>query len=242
VGFADNAFGRVPVLEGWHAAWPAPVPGRPLMDRLVAETNLLQEYRHQAQAILDTWFRPEVLIPRLRNLYKQIETDLAEDPYPARRITVPSDTSYKDILDSMESFIEKRYALARSQLNSPGDRPQPKRMGPAPNHDGPAPGPPSADAPSDLQAVKVTSSKVELRWTNHSPGAFACIVQRCNGADCADFTNAIGQQGQNVTSAVDSHVRPGETYRYRVYAVIPTSHGPHGTGVSNMLAVRVPSD
>jgi hypothetical protein len=27
VGFADRAFDRVPVLDGWHAAWPAPIPG-----------------------------------------------------------------------------------------------------------------------------------------------------------------------------------------------------------------------
>ena len=53
VGFADNAFGRIPVLKGWHAAWPAPVPGRPLMERLVTDTNLLQHYRGQASVILD---------------------------------------------------------------------------------------------------------------------------------------------------------------------------------------------
>ena len=91
VGFADNAFGRVPVLKGWHAAWPAPVPGRPLMERLVADPKLLQHYREQASAILETWFRPEVLIPKLRAMHAQIRTDLAQDPYPPRRVTVPSD-------------------------------------------------------------------------------------------------------------------------------------------------------
>ena len=36
VGFADRAFGRIPVLNGWNAAWPAPLRGRPLMERLIA--------------------------------------------------------------------------------------------------------------------------------------------------------------------------------------------------------------
>jgi spore coat protein H len=71
VGFADHAFGRIPVLDGWHAAWPAPVPGRPLMEKLVSQPNLLRQYREQASAILETWFRPEILIPKLRSLYEQ---------------------------------------------------------------------------------------------------------------------------------------------------------------------------
>jgi hypothetical protein len=109
VGFAENAFGRVPVLDGWHAAWLVPVPGRPLMERLLTQTNLLQDYRAHARMILEAWFRPEVLIPKLRGLHRQIQTDLALDPYPPRRATVPSETGYDSILASMESFIQKRW-------------------------------------------------------------------------------------------------------------------------------------
>ena len=242
VGFADRAFGRVPVLEGWHAAWPVPIPERPLMERLVAQTNLLQQYREQASIILETWFRPEILIPKLRALHEQIRADLAEDPYPPRRVTVSSDSGYPDILASMEDFIRKRYALARSQLDSPGSRPQPKLMQPMPDQAGPKPGPPSADAPSELQVAKVTPSSVELRWKNHAEGAMAYVVQRCTGPDDAEFANAIGQGGPNVTTAKDRNVQPGKTYRYRVYAVRPTPQGPQGTGVSNVIIVRVPEN
>jgi hypothetical protein len=242
VGFADNAFGQVPVLDGWNAAWPAPVPGRPLMERLVTHTNLLGDYRTQASAILETWFKPEILIPKLRSLHRQIQADLAKDPYPPRRVTVPSDTGYEEILNSMESFIRKRYALARAQLDLPGDRPRPKPMQRELDQSGPRPGATSEDAPSDLEAVKVTATSVELHWTNHVRGAVASVVQRCTGGDCSDFTNAIGQPGPNITTALDHHVRPGETYRYRVYAVLPTPQGPRGTGVSNVITVRVPLD
>jgi hypothetical protein len=240
VGFADNAFGRVPVLKGWHAAWPAPVPGRPLMERLIADPKLLRHYREQASLVLETWFRPEILIPKLRALHAQIQTDLSLDPYPHRRVTVPSDTGYGDIVASMEQFMRNRYALARAQLDSPGDRPLPEPVQPSPESEGPKPGPPSADAPSDLHTIKVAPAYVELGWTNHTEGAAAFIVQRCVGEDGTDFMNAIGQGGPNITTARDSHVQPGKTYRYRVYAVLPTPQGPRSTGVSEILTVRVP--
>jgi hypothetical protein len=242
VGFADNAFGRVPVLDGWHAAWPAPVPGRPLIELLISHTNLLEQYRRQASAILESSFRPEILIPSLRALYEQIRPALEDDPYPPRRVTVPSDTGYQGILDTMESFIRKRYALARAQLDAPGDRPAPLAMRQAPDQQGPRPGPPSADAPSNLRAIKVTSSSVELRWTDHADGEIAFVVQRSTDPDGAAFVNAIGQGGQDITTAIDRDVQPGKTYRYRVYAVTPTPHGPRGTGVSNVIAVRIPGD
>ena len=238
VGFADKAFGRVPVLDGWHAAWPAPIPGRPLMERLISNTNLLLSYRQQANAILEASFRPEVLIPKLRRLYDQIRPALEEDPFPPRRVTVPSDSGYQDILDTMEMFIRKRYALARAQLGDPGKRPPPQPMHAIPNQEGPKPGPPSDDAPSDLRAVNVTASSVELRWRDHAKGEVAYVVQRSSSADGTDFVNAIGQGGQGITSAIDRDVQPGKTYRYRVYAVLPTPQGPRGTGVSNEITVR----
>ena len=241
VGFADRAFGRVPVLKGWNAAWPVPVPGRPLMEQLVSSPELLRAYREQARNILETWFRPEIVIPKLRAMYEQIRTDLAEDPHPPRRATVPSDSGYGDILASMEDFIRKRYALARSQLDAPGKRPRPEPIQPAPEETaGPQPGAPSADAPTDLRAVKVTASSVEFRWTNHDDGAAAYVVQRCTGTDCSDFANVIGQSGRDITTAVDRDVLPAKVYRYRVYAVQPTPKGPRGTGPSNVITVGIP--
>jgi hypothetical protein len=175
-------------------------------------------------------------------LYEQIRPALVEDPYPPRRVTVPSDAGYPDILATMETFIRKRYVLARAQLDTPGNRPPPQPMQPSPDQERPKPGPPSDDAPSDLHAVKTTPSSVELRWTDHAEGEVAFVVQRCVGANGAQFANAIGQGGQNITSAIDHNVKPGMTYRYRVYAVLPTPQGPRGTGVSNVITVHIPED
>jgi hypothetical protein len=242
VGFADRAFGRIPVLEGWNAAWPVPVPGRPLMERLVSDPKLLQEYRQRARDILETWFGPDVLIPKLHGLYAQIQPALAEDPFPPRRATVPTDSSYEDILKSMERFIRDRFRLARLQLDAPGDRPPPKPLLAEAEAGNPKPGPPSADAPRDLRAVKVSKAGVELQWVDQAEGEEAFVVQRCMGAGCTEFMNAIGEGGRNLTKAIDHQVQPGMTYRYAVYAVLPTPRGPRGTGLSNILTVTIPDD
>jgi len=81
---------------------------------------------------------------------------------------------------------------------------------------------------------------VELQWVDHAEGEVAFVVQRCTGAECADFMNAIGQAGENLTTAMDRQVQPGVTYRYRVYAVLPTPKGPRGTGVSRVVTVTIP--
>lgn len=242
VGFADRAFGRVPVLEGWHAAWPVPVPGRPLMERVVSDADLLRRYREHARTILEEWFRPEVLIPKLRGLHARLRPALAEDPHPLGRATVPTDTGIGDTLASMEKFIRDRYVLAGAQLAAPGERPTPTPtpMAPEPRGKGPHPGPASADAPTDLRAIRADGDGVELRWADHAEGEVAHVVQRCEGGDCEDFANAIGQGGPNVTSATDRRVQRGRVYRYRVYAVLPTPQGPRGTGVSNVIQVTVP--
>ncbi|HOY58851.1 MAG TPA: CotH kinase family protein [Verrucomicrobiota bacterium] len=242
VGFVDRAFGRIPVLEGWHAAWPAPVPGRPLMERLISDPVLLEHYRERARVVLEKWFRPEVLITKLRRLHEQIQLVLQEDPYPQRRATVPSDSGIEEVLAFMEKFIRDRYALARAQLDAPGERPTPHPMQSEPDHEGPRPGPPSPDAPTDLRAVRLGAAGVTLEWVDHAEGEIAFIVQRCTGAACTDFVNAIGLGGEDLTIATDPHVQPGLIYRYRVYAVRPTPLGPRGTGVSNVETVTVPGN
>lgn len=237
VGFADMAFGRVPVLEGWDAAWPAPVPGRPLLERIIEHPDLLDRYRREAGAILEERFRPDVLIPRLHRLHAQIREDLKHDPFPRRRATVPGDRSYDDVVASMEAFIRRRYELARAQLDRPG--PRPEHAGAIGRAGAPSPGPNSPDAPSDLRVVRATAAGVELRWKDNTAGERAFIIQRAGPG--AEFHNVAGLPGENLTGGTDTSVRPGETYRYRVYAVRPTPQGPRGTGVSNVVTVTLPA-
>lgn len=241
VGFADKAFGKIPVIDGWNAAWPIPGgPPRPLIERIVDDPVLLKRYRGFADEILEKCFRPDVLIPKLDRLYELIRNDLQKDPFPSRRATVPADRNYDDIIASMKAFIRRRYATARAQLDNPGKRPEVRRPQPGgPNHE-PRPGMPSKDAPSELRVVGVSPRGVKLQWMDNATGEAGHIVQRASGNKGDRFRNAIGKPGQNETEAVDPNVTAGQTYRYRVYALKPTPDGPEGTGVSNVVEVEVP--
>ena len=66
------------------------------------------------------------------------------------------------------------------------------------------------------------------------------MLQRADGEKGKDFRNIVGKPGSDITTASDSNVAPGRTYRYRVYAVHRTPAGLQGTGVSNTVTVRLP--
>jgi spore coat protein CotH len=240
VGFADNAFGRIPVISGWNAAWPVPGgPPRPLIERIVDNPGLLARYRRSADDILEKHFHPQVILPRVDALYELVKDDLANDPFPHRRVTNPQDRDYESIVGTIKDFARRRYDTARAQLDKPGTRPPIVRSSPG-DGQGPQPGRRSADAPSDLRVVAQTASSVMLGWKDNATGEAAHIVQRAVGAKSQEFRNYVGKPGADITTASDSNVAPGQTYHYRVYAVRPTPTGPQGTGVSNTVTVRVP--
>lgn len=130
VGFSETAFGRIRVLDHWHAAWPVPASGapNPLLERIIADPALLQRYRHTARRILDKHFEPERLCGIIDAKYALIKEALRDDPFPHRRVTAPQDRGYDDIVASIKEFVQKRYAAARQQLDKPG--PRPKRVAP----------------------------------------------------------------------------------------------------------------
>ncbi len=255
VAFADKAFGRIPVIDGWHAAWP--IPGgapRPIIERIVNDPGLLQRYREFADVILEKHFHPRVIVPKLDELYARVKDDLADDPFPPRRITNPGDRNYDDVVASLKEFMHRRYKTARAQLDSPGQRPKsstdPSRGGreqPGPAQAGRSrpegqPWPsetPSKQAPSDLRLVAQTSESITIRWADNAEGEAGHLVQRADGTE-GPFGNLLGRPGPESILAADDNVVPGRTYRYRVYAVFPTPAGLRGSSVSNTITVRVP--
>ena len=240
VGFADNAFGRLPILTQWNAAWPIPGgPPKPLIQRIVDDPQLLARYRRFADQILEQHFHPKIMLPRIDALYARIKADLEKDPFPHRRATNPEDQSFDSIIASFKQFVRQRYALARAQLNDPGKRPQfPTNR--QPHRQGPQPGQPSPDAPTQLIVVAITAQKVTLRWKDNAQGEAGHLVQRTHDRDALEFRNHIGRPGPDSSTAADTRVEPGRRYRYRVYAVHPTPDGQRGTGVSNVITVHVP--
>ncbi|HJN09494.1 MAG TPA: CotH kinase family protein [Pirellulaceae bacterium] len=126
VGFCETAFGQIHVLANWNAAWPVAPQGMasPLLERIIGDSVLLERYRAAARVTLDKYFEPEHLCAIIDAKYELIKQDLQADPFPHRRVTVPGDRSYDDIVDSIKGFVRKRYASALQQLENPGPRPE----------------------------------------------------------------------------------------------------------------------
>ena len=126
VGFCETAFGHVYVLDDWNAAWPVPA-GRanPLLDRIIADPVLLARYRTIAAEVLEDHFEPNRLCELIDKKYELLNADLQADPFPHRRATVPGDQDFDGIVESMKTFVRKRYVLAKQQLQNPGQRPKP---------------------------------------------------------------------------------------------------------------------
>ena len=240
VGFSEVAFGRIRVLDDWHAAWPIPRTGspNPLMERVVSDPELLKAYRETAARMLDKHFKPEHLEKILDAKYELIRKDLKTDPFPSRRVTVPTDRSYDDIVASIRTFMRKRYTTAKSQLQDPGPRPKRQPLRPQGPQRGPQPGPASKDAPTMLEVVSVDGPTVKLRWKDNAEGEAGTILQRAVG-EKGKFQNLLGQPGGNITTATDRNPKPNGTFRYRVYSIHPTPNGPKGTGVSNAVSVTI---
>ena len=105
VGFADNAFGQVPVISGWNAAWPIPGgPPRPVIERIVDDPTLLARYRQFADKILEEHFRPDVLLPGSTHSMNWSSVIWPNDPFPHRRVTNPEDRDYESIVASMQGI------------------------------------------------------------------------------------------------------------------------------------------
>ena len=124
VGFSETAFGRLRVLEDWDAAWPVPTGvANPILERVISDPKLLNQYRKIALEVLERRFRPEEICNSIDKKYRLIKEDLVDDPFPKQRATVPGDVGYEEIVNSMKLFMEKRFEAAKHQLTQPGTRP-----------------------------------------------------------------------------------------------------------------------
>ena len=239
VGFADHAFGNIPVIDGWHAAWPIPGgPPKPILENIVTNPSLLKKYRETASFILEKYFKPDQLHSRIDKLYDLIKKDLAKDPYPAKRITNPRDTGYDDIILSFKSFIDRRYQLARQQLDNPGPRPKTNKQ--SHSQQRPEPGD-LQNGPTDVVIISRTRNSIKLEWKDNADNEAGHIVQRADIESAGKFRNHIPCPGRSETNAIDMHIDPGETYRYRVYSVFSTPNGYAGSKPSKIVVSAPPS-
>jgi hypothetical protein len=77
--------------------------------------------------------------------------------------------------------------------------------------------PPPA-APTNLTATPVSTSQINLGWTDNANNEDGFRIERCAGTSCSNFVQ-IGTAGVNATTYVDNTgLTAGTTYRYRVLA------------------------
>jgi hypothetical protein len=75
--------------------------------------------------------------------------------------------------------------------------------------------PPSA--PSNLTATAVSSSQIDLSWTDNANNEDGFKIERCTGAGCSNFAQ-ITTVGANVTTYSDTGLTASTSYSYRVRA------------------------
>ena len=80
----------------------------------------------------------------------------------------------------------------------------------------PPPSSPPA-APSSLNATEVSSSRIDLRWTDNSSDEEGFEIERCQGSGCTNFLK-IATVGRGVTSYANTGLSANTTYRYQVRA------------------------
>jgi hypothetical protein len=96
----------------------------------------------------------------------------------------------------------------------------------------PTPTPPPA-APSNLTATAVSTSQINLAWTDNSNNEQGFKIERCQGNACTNFVE-IAQVGANVTTFPNTGLARNTRYRYRVRAF----NGGGNSAYSNIATAR----
>ena len=82
------------------------------------------------------------------------------------------------------------------------------------------PAPPAA--PSNLVATVVSSSRIDLSWTDNANNESGFELERCSGAGCSSFT-LLTSPGANATTYSNTGLSASTSYSYRIRALHPTA-------------------
>jgi carboxypeptidase T len=95
--------------------------------------------------------------------------------------------------------------------------------------------PPPA-APTDLAAAAVSSSQINLSWTDSDNTEAGFKIERCTGAGCSDFAQ-IATTSANVTSYSNTGLTASTSYSYRIKAY----NGAGDSDYSNTASAATPA-
>ncbi len=78
-------------------------------------------------------------------------------------------------------------------------------------------GPEAPAAPASLSARAVSTSQIDLAWTDHSDNEASFVVERCEGQGCAGFA-PVATLPSNSTSYANAGLPASTAYTYRIRA------------------------
>jgi fibronectin type III domain protein len=77
-------------------------------------------------------------------------------------------------------------------------------------------------APANFVATVVSSSRIDLSWTDNATGESGYTLDRCEGVPCTNYTPPV-ILGPNTTAHSSTGLMPSTSYTYRVWSVHPVS-------------------
>ncbi len=93
--------------------------------------------------------------------------------------------------------------------------------------------PATPPAPSGLTATAASRNQINLSWVDNSTNETGFKIERCKGANCANFVQ-VGTVGSNTTTFGDGGLAKNTTYRYRVRGYNVSGNSPY----SNIASAR----
>ena len=96
--------------------------------------------------------------------------------------------------------------------------------------------------PTNLAATAVSSTQINLSWTDASANEDGFRIERCEGAGCVNY-GLVATTAANATNYSNTGLTPSTTYRYRIQAVNTSgSSAPVGPATATTLTpVTVPA-
>ena len=101
--------------------------------------------------------------------------------------------------------------------------------------------PPPPAAPSGLSATPVSSSQINLSWTDSSTNEDGFKIERCTGAGCSNFAQ-IATVGAGIQAYSNTGLTTSTAYSYRVRAYNTGGHsGYSNTAIATTQAAQPPA-
>ena len=95
---------------------------------------------------------------------------------------------------------------------------------------------PVPNAPTNLTANAVSTTQINLAWTDNANNETGFSIERCVGQNCTNFAQ-IATVGANVTSYSNTGLTANTRYRYRVRAFNASGNSAY----SNIATEKTPN-